>query len=173
MPVREKFVRSGDWRTLETFWNVTTTAWFQKPAGAEVKIRYSGWWFGADRQRQRLDGSTVKRLVISRWSVFTARLQIRVTNDTAVIYVVEAGDVANLPPGILLIRPVGLRGDGCRETGGILLFLLFLLRHAHICASLAPCRRAITSRSPKPPAVLRRQHLRYRQQPLQRDRTGS
>jgi hypothetical protein len=60
----------------------------------------SGWWFGADRQRQRLDGSTVKRLVISRWSVFTARLQIRVTNDTAVIYVVEAGDVANLPPGI-------------------------------------------------------------------------
>ena len=100
MPVREKFVRSGDWRTLETFWNVTTTAWFQKPAGAEVKIRYSGWWFGADRQRQRLDGSTVKRLVISRWSVFTARLQIRVSNDTAVIYVVEAGDVANLPPGI-------------------------------------------------------------------------
>jgi hypothetical protein len=91
MPVREKFVRSGDWRTLETFWNVTTTAWFQKPAGAEVKIL---------RQRQRLDGSTVKRLVISRWSVFTARLQIRVTNDTAVIYVVEAGDVANLPPGI-------------------------------------------------------------------------
>ena len=86
MPVREKFVRSGDWRTLETFWNVTTTAWFQKPAGAEVKIRYSGWWFGADRQRQRIDGSTVKRLVISRWSVFTARLQIRVTNDTAVIY---------------------------------------------------------------------------------------
>src|SRR3954470_10032302 len=74
MPVREKFVRSGDWRTLETFWNVTTTAWFQKPASAEVKIRYSGWWFGADRQRQRLDGSTVKRLVISRWSVFTARL---------------------------------------------------------------------------------------------------
>ena len=51
MPVREKFVRSGDWRTLETFWNVTTTAWFQKPPDAEVKIRYSGWLFGADRQR--------------------------------------------------------------------------------------------------------------------------
>ena len=25
MPVREKFVRAGDWRTLETFWNVTTS----------------------------------------------------------------------------------------------------------------------------------------------------
>ncbi|UWF77254.1 MULTISPECIES: hypothetical protein [Microbacterium] len=100
MPVRKKFVRAGDWRTLETFWNVTTTAWFQGPAGAEVKIRYSGWWFGVDRQRQRLDGVTVKRLVVSRWSVFTARLQIRVPADTAVIYVVEPGDVANLPPGI-------------------------------------------------------------------------
>jgi hypothetical protein len=100
MPVREKFVRAGDWRTLETFWNVTTTAWFQSPAGAEVKIRYSGWLFGVDRQRQRLDGVTVRRLVISRWSLFTARLQIRVLEDTAVIYVVEPGDVANLPPDI-------------------------------------------------------------------------
>ncbi|NLP85175.1 hypothetical protein HF576_15105 [Microbacterium sp. CFH 90308] len=100
MPVREKFVRAGDWRTLETFWNVSTTAWLQMPAGAEVKIRYSGWWFGADRQRTRLDGTTVKRLVISRWSVFTARLQMKVPADTAVIYVVEPGNVANLPPGI-------------------------------------------------------------------------
>lgn len=100
MPVSEKFVRAGDWRTLETFWNVTTTAWFQQPAGAEVKIRYSGWWVGVDRQRQTLDGSTVKRLVISRWSVFTARLQMRTQQDTSVIYVVEPGDVANLPPEI-------------------------------------------------------------------------
>ncbi len=100
MPVRQKFVRSGEWRTLETFWNVTTTAWFQKPEGAEVKIRYSGWWFGADRQRQRLDGSTVRRLVVSRWSVFTARLQIRVHSDGTVRYVVEPGNVANLPPEI-------------------------------------------------------------------------
>lgn len=100
MPVREKFVRAGGWRTLETYWNVTTTAWFQMPAGAEVKIRYSGWWFGVDRQRTRLDGTTVNRLVISRWSVFTARLQMKVPADTAVIYVVEPGNVANLPPGI-------------------------------------------------------------------------
>ncbi|WP_344821205.1 hypothetical protein [Actinocorallia longicatena] len=79
---------------------MTTTAWFRDPAGAEVKIRYSGWWFGADRQRQQLDGSAVRRLTISRWSLFTARLQIRVDGDTAVIYVVEPGNVANLPPGI-------------------------------------------------------------------------
>ena len=100
MPVREKHVRAGDWRTLETFWNVTSTAWFQGPAGAEVKIRYSGWLVGVDRQRQRLDGVAVKRLVISRWSLVTARLQMRTSQDATVVYVVEPGNVANMPPGI-------------------------------------------------------------------------
>jgi hypothetical protein len=100
MALREKLVRAGDWRTLETFWNVTTTAFFRDPAGAEVKVRYSGWFFGADRQRKTLDGTQIKRVVISRWSVFTARLQIRVNRDTTVVYDVEPGNVANLPPGI-------------------------------------------------------------------------
>jgi len=100
MAVRTKVVRAGDWRTLETFWNVTTTGFFQAPAGAEIKIRYSGWWFGVDRQRQTLDGVTVKRLVVSRWSAFTARIQMRTKTDAEVTYVVEPGNVANLPPGI-------------------------------------------------------------------------
>jgi hypothetical protein len=100
MAVRTKVVRAGDWRTLETFWNVTTTGFFQAPAGAEIKIRYSGWWFGVDRQRQTLDGATVKRLAVSRWSAFTARIQMRTKMDAEVTYVVEPGNVANLPPGI-------------------------------------------------------------------------
>ena len=100
MAVRTKVVRAGEWRTLETFWNVTTTGFIQPPAGAEIKIRYSGWWFGVDRQRQTLDGVTVKRLVVSRWSAFTARIQMRTKADAQVTYVVEPGDVANLPPGI-------------------------------------------------------------------------
>lgn len=97
MPVRNKAVKAGDWRTLETFWNVTTTAFFQDPPGAEVKIRYSGGWIGVDRQRQKLDG-TIRRLVIGKWSAFSARLQVRVKEDTNVLYVVEPGNVANLPP---------------------------------------------------------------------------
>lgn len=100
MAVRTKVVRAGDWRTLETFWNVTTTGFFQAPPGAEIKIRYSGWWFGVDRQRQTLDGLSVKRLVVSRWSAFTARIQMRTKEDAEVTYVVEPGNVANLPPGI-------------------------------------------------------------------------
>jgi hypothetical protein len=99
MAVRTKVVRADDCRTLETFWNVTTTGFFQAPAGAEIKIRYSGWWFGVDRQRQTLGGATVKRLVISRWSASTARIQMRTMADAEVTYVVEPGNVANLPRG--------------------------------------------------------------------------
>jgi hypothetical protein len=100
MPVRTKLVRAGSWRTLETFWNVTTTGFFRAPAGAEIKIRYSGWWFGVDRQRQRLDGESTKRLVVSPWSVFTARMQMLVRQDATVTYAVEPGNVANLSPEI-------------------------------------------------------------------------
>ena len=99
MAIRTKSVTAGDWRTLETFWNVTTTAFFQAPRGAEIKIRYSGWWFGVDRQRQTLDGESIKRLGVSPWSVFVARIQIRVNQNTNVTYDVEPGDVAVVPPG--------------------------------------------------------------------------
>jgi hypothetical protein len=100
MPLRTKTVKSGSWRTLETYWNVTTTGFFRMPAGAQIKIRYSGWWFGADRQKQTLNGESIKRLVVSRWSLLTARIQMHVLEDATVTYYVEPGSVANLPPGV-------------------------------------------------------------------------
>ena len=99
MPLISKTVRAGDWRTLESFWNVTTTVFFQEPAGAEIKIRYSGGWFGVDRQRQKLDG-TVRRLSVGPWSALVARVQIRTKQDASVTYDVEPGNVANLPPDL-------------------------------------------------------------------------
>ena len=95
MPIREKSVKGGDWRTLESFWNVTTTAFFQAPAGAEIKIRYSGSFVGVDRQRQKLDGETTKRLRVGRWSAFAARIQIRTKQNETVRYAVEPGDVSS------------------------------------------------------------------------------
>ena len=100
MPLRTKTVQSGSWRTLETFWNVTTTGFFRLPAGAQIKIRYSGWYFGVDRQKQTLNGDIIKRLVVSPWSVFTARIQMLVLETAVVTYYVEPGSVANLPPEI-------------------------------------------------------------------------
>ncbi len=101
MVARSKFVQAGGWRTLETFWNITTTAFFRAPAGAEIKVRYGdGRFLGRDSQRQTLDGQSIKRLAVSRASLAVARIQMRTNADANVTYDVEPGDVAVLPPGI-------------------------------------------------------------------------
>ncbi len=38
---RTKRIRSGDWRTVEVYVNASGTAFFQQPAGARIKVRYS------------------------------------------------------------------------------------------------------------------------------------
>lgn len=89
---------AGGWRTLESFWNVRTTCFFRLPAGAQIKIRYSGAFFGVDRQRQTLDGESVKRLGVGIWSLAWARVQILVATSTNVTYEVLPGDVARPSP---------------------------------------------------------------------------
>jgi hypothetical protein len=97
MALRTKFVKAGGWRTLEWYWNVTTTVFFRAPATAEVKIRY---FCCTDRQKQTLDGDTIKKLSVSWGSLFSARVQILVAEDVNVTYDVEPGNVAVMPPGI-------------------------------------------------------------------------
>ncbi len=83
-----KFVAAGDWRTLETFWNSPEVIGrFNQPAGAQIKVRYgNGWPFGKDRQKQTLDGVTAKQLVIGRWSIVVARMQMKVSTSQNVTY---------------------------------------------------------------------------------------
>jgi hypothetical protein len=101
MAVREKLVKAGDWRTLEWFWNQSATLFFREPRGAQIKIRYGGGWiFGADRQKQTLDGETYKKLSVSKWSAFTARIQMYTARDTSVRYDVEPGEVSPITPPI-------------------------------------------------------------------------
>ena len=76
--VREKCVSSGDWRTLETFWNTTATGWF--------RIKYGVGWLSVSRQRQTLDGYTLKSLQVGAWSKIGARMQVRVPQSTCVTY---------------------------------------------------------------------------------------
>ncbi|MDD8021462.1 MAG: hypothetical protein PHU81_09880, partial [Acidobacteriota bacterium] len=83
-------------RTLEWFWNVKTAAFFRAPEGAQVKIRYD--W--KDRQKKTLDGVNYKKLTIGKWSIFTARIQIKVPRDTEVTYDVDYGNVAISSPSI-------------------------------------------------------------------------
>lgn len=83
---RNKVVKAGGWRTLESGWNATFSCRFKDPAGAQVKIRYGGgWWFGFDRQKQTLNG-TNKIVNVTRLSLAYARVQINVQRDTEVKY---------------------------------------------------------------------------------------
>ena len=97
MAARTKSVKAGKWRTLETFWNITTSVFFRGPSGARIRIRYAA---SIDRQKQTLDGINIKRLKVGKWSFFVARVQIHVQKDTQVSYDVWPGDVAVTTPGI-------------------------------------------------------------------------
>lgn len=84
--IRNKTVRAGDWRTLESGWNAKFVCAFELPIGAQVKVRYgAGWWFGKDRQRQTLDGVR-KTVEVGRAGVFFARVQMKVNSDANVTY---------------------------------------------------------------------------------------
>jgi hypothetical protein len=99
--LREKLVKAGDWRTLETYWNATGHAFFQSPKGAEIKVRYgAGSIFGKDRQKQKLDGENTKKLEVGAFSVLYARMQMKVPQTTTVRYFACSGGVANDLPKI-------------------------------------------------------------------------
>jgi hypothetical protein len=93
--VRSKSIKKGDWRTLETFWNVTTTVFFKEPGGVQIRLRYSAKPFPVNRQTQTLDGRTEKRIVVSKWSIFAARVQAHTKVDTNITYILAPGNVAN------------------------------------------------------------------------------
>ena len=90
--IRIKHVTSGDWRTLEWFFNAGGTAFFEQPAGAEIKVRYGVGWFGKDRQKQKLDGTTRKLQVGGGSSLTRARMQIKVQRTGDVRYDVYPGN---------------------------------------------------------------------------------
>lgn len=98
--IRTKHIVSGDWRTVESFWNARGTAFFKAPNGAQIKVRYGVGWLGFDRQRQTLNGTSYKKLEVGFGSVGYARMQVRVTTTTDVTYDVYGGGVAVTTPEI-------------------------------------------------------------------------
>ncbi len=102
MPLRSKTVTRGGWRTLEWFWNVSTTGFFLHPEGAKIRVLHGGGWFSWSNQNQTLNGTTVKRLGVGRSSLLVARMQMNVATTVTVVYDIEPGSVAVMPPGISL-----------------------------------------------------------------------
>ncbi|WP_375764904.1 hypothetical protein NR798_24615 [Archangium gephyra] len=98
--IRVKRIESGDWRTVESFWNAKGTAFFRLPAGARIKVRYGVSFLGFDRQEQVLDGSNFKKLEVGSGSLANARMQVRVSQTTDVTYDVYPGGVAVNSPKV-------------------------------------------------------------------------
>ena len=98
--IREKMVKKGKWRTMESFFNANGVAFFKSPKDASIKVRYGAGWFGKDRQKQKLDGGTYKKLSVGKWSLARARMQIKVKEDSRVIYYVDGTGVAQDFPKI-------------------------------------------------------------------------
>jgi len=98
--LRTKHIRSGEWRTVESFFNASGTAFFRAPAGAKIKVRYGVGFLGFDRQKQTLNGSEFKKLSVGFGSVASARMQVSVSRNTDVTYDVYGGGVAVSTPEI-------------------------------------------------------------------------
>lgn len=98
--IRVKHIERGEWRTVESFWNATGTAFFRLPAGARIKVRYGVGFLGFDRQEQVLDGSRFKKLEVGFGSIANARMQVKVSQTTDVTYDVYPGEVAVSTPKI-------------------------------------------------------------------------
>lgn len=98
--INEKFIKKGKWRTVEWFFNAKGVAFFRAPKDASIKVRYGVGWFGKDRQKQKLDGNTYKKLSVGKWSLTRARMQIKVKKDIWVTYSTEGGGVAQDLPEI-------------------------------------------------------------------------
>jgi len=107
---KSKFVKAGDWRTIEWFFNSSAKVVFRDPAGARIKVRYGLGWFGFDRQKQTLDGFKDKTVEVGgAGSVARARVQMRVSTSTDVAYAVV------LPGGP---QPEGVSGQEQGRSDG-------------------------------------------------------
>lgn len=98
--IKTKHIKSGDWRTIESFWNTKATAFFKAPSGAKVKIRYGIGFLGYDSQKKTLDGATYKELTVGSVSVAYARIQVKVSQTTDIVYAIYGGGVAVTSPEI-------------------------------------------------------------------------
>jgi hypothetical protein len=84
--LHDKFVKAGDWRTLESGWNAQFGCRFVEPNGARVKIRYGVGWLGWDSQKRTLDGVSPMTIQVTQTGVFYARIQMKVSHDANVSY---------------------------------------------------------------------------------------
>jgi hypothetical protein len=88
----------GKTHTVESFWNAAGTAFFQGPVGAIINVKYGKGWLSVNRQKQTLDGVSVKKLSVGKGSLVYARMRVKVPVTSQVTYDVYPGGVAQQLP---------------------------------------------------------------------------
>lgn len=96
--IRIKRLRGGTTHTVETYWNVSATAFFRGPAGAKINVKYGKGWASVNRQSQTLNGRDVKKLKVGAGSLVVARMRVKLPADGEIAYDVSPGDVARPSP---------------------------------------------------------------------------
>lgn len=93
-------LRAGAWRTVESLWGQSATAFFRAPAGGEVRVYYGLDPVGAERQTQTLDGEHYAKVEVGSGSLAYARIQVRVPCDRTVTYDIYPGSEAIGHPAV-------------------------------------------------------------------------
>ncbi|HEY6139562.1 MAG TPA: hypothetical protein VI670_17510 [Thermoanaerobaculia bacterium] len=93
-------LRAGAWRTVESLWGQSATAFFRAPAGGEVRVYYGLDTLGAERQTQTLDGEHYVKVEVGNGSLAYARIQVRVPRDATMTYDIYPGTVAVRAPAV-------------------------------------------------------------------------
>ncbi|MER5326913.1 hypothetical protein [Streptosporangium roseum] len=96
--IKTKCLPSGKTQTVESFWNATGTAFFRAPAGATINVKYGKGRWSVNRQKQVLDGETIKKLTVGKGSILLARMRVSVPKTADVTYDVYPGNVAITTP---------------------------------------------------------------------------
>jgi len=93
-------LKSGEWRTVESLWGGSTTAFFRAPEGAKVRVFYGLGRFGAERQTQTLDGERYAKVSVRLGSFAHARIQVMVPRDATFTYDIYPGPLGVRAPAV-------------------------------------------------------------------------
>ncbi|SRR6266568_2532638 len=93
-------LKAGQWRTVESLWGRSATAFFRAPAGAQIRVYYGLDHLGAERQTQTLDGENYGKVEVGAGSLARARIQVMVPRDSTL--------TIDIYPGAVVVRALAV-----------------------------------------------------------------
>ena len=93
-------LKAGEWRTVESLWGGSATAFFRAPEGAQVRVFYGLGRLGTERQTQTLAGEHYAKVSVRLGSFARARVQVMVPRDATFTYDIYPGPLVVRSPAV-------------------------------------------------------------------------